>query len=729
MKMLYQHFGVRFGEQSDFPIKKKKPFIQFFVFLGLLVRASLLPADIPSPQGRFNLLLITIDTLRADRLSCYDQEHVKTPNIDSLAEKGIRFTRAFAHNPLTLPSHANILLGTTPLYHGVHDNVNFKVNRQYATLAKYLKGFGYATAAIVSGAPLDSRFGLNQGFDVYDDNFRAKGAPKFSPGERKADAVVTIAQERIRKSSAPWFLWIHFFDPHWPYDPPPPLKTQFKDQPYDGEVANVDASLGTLWRALEESGSFKNTVIVLTSDHGESLGQHGEITHGILAYNPVLWVPLIVYFPGVRPGKIDEPASHIDIFPTVCDVLGLEKPGFLQGVSLMRAVNGEKMPDRKIYFESLEAYYNLGWAPLRGFIGGKEKFIDSPVPELYELDRDFEERVNLANPKNSEKYRGQLAEIIQTWADPESLRARKKPDQTTLETLRSLGYVASSTASQKGQYGPEDDVKILLPKYNRIMAAYQLKEQGQREKGISELESILGEPGTLDIAYAYLARLYKDGGKTEEALDTLEKGLQQHPSSYDIFSLYTDYLLEAGRYDTLIQAVPSKKFRQMEQDPLVWRNLGTAYFKKGDLEKAIRTLETAASIDGGYFDVLQNLGSIYLSRYLQSKDENDLRKARKNFERAVAVDPASAEVHNKLGGIFLQEKNLDQAIEHWERAVSLSPDYGKAHYYLGLAYLSKGAQDKALRHLTVYRQQFAGRLTSEEQKKLDELIQASSKKK
>ena len=273
-------------------------------FLGVCLIALMVVMPIFSENNlkninrtKYNLLLITIDTLRPDRLSCYSSEHLKTPRIDSLAGRGVLFTQAFAHTPSTLPSHANILLGATPLYHGVHDNSNFIVREEFLTLAEYLKSFGYSTGAFVGAFPLDSRFGLTQGFDVYDDNYGYKDSQEFTYVERKAEVVVEKSISWLKTERNPWFIWIHLFDPHQRYYPPEPFRTQHQGKLYDGEVAYVDFALGKLFDYLEKNKLFDKTLIIFTGDHGESLGEHGEPTHGYFAYNSTLWVPLIISFP------------------------------------------------------------------------------------------------------------------------------------------------------------------------------------------------------------------------------------------------------------------------------------------------------------------------------------------------------------------------------------------------------------------------------------------------
>jgi len=350
-------------------MKHLKKIFLFFLLTHVL-GIAFVPLGGASPNKKpLNVLLITIDTLRPDRLSCYSEKHIRTPQIDSLAEKGALFLKAFAHTPTTLPSHTNILLGTTPLYHGVHDNQNFIVRDEFLTLAEHLKSSGYATGAFVGAFPLDSRFGLTQGFDVYDDNYGSKNYQEFSYVERPAEVVIQNALEWLEVQEKPWFLWIHCFDPHQQYNPPEPFKTRYLDAPYNGEVAYVDHELGKVFSYLKNNGLKDKTVIIFTGDHGESLGQHGESTHGYFAYNSTLWIPLIINSPGMKSVVVDKHVCHVDIYPTVCDILNIPTPDFCQGISLEPALRGKKtknLDSRAIYFESLYPYYNRGWAPSPG---------------------------------------------------------------------------------------------------------------------------------------------------------------------------------------------------------------------------------------------------------------------------------------------------------------------------------------------------------------------------
>lgn len=704
-------------------------FILSLSFLSFPSETIILSSANSVREDKFNLLLITIDTLRADRLSCYSPAHVKTPNIDGLASKGVLFTRAFAHTTTTLPSHTNILLGTTPLFHGVHDNINFNIKEKFLTLAEHLKEKGYSTGAFVGASPLDSRFGLDQGFDVYDDDFLPVGAPKLTSGERKGEIVVNNALKWLEGQQGLWFLWIHLFDPHYPYEPPEPFLTQYRDKTYDGEVAYIDFILGKLFQYIQVNKLFEKTKVIFTSDHGESLGEHGEPTHGTFAYNSTLWIPLIITIPKIKPNKVSQFVSHIDIFPTVCEALGIEAPSFLQGVSLMPLIRGENWPTRLLYFESLEAYYNFGWAPLRGYINGKEKFIDSPIPELYELSLDFGENNNLANDKNLGKYKENLNKITKRHSNPDKINARNKLDKNTLEKLRSLGYIGNPTAPKKEIFTEKDDVKTLFPLYNKAVDAYKHREKGEIDKGISLLEQFINEEKRIDFAYVFLAKLYKEKGKNQEALKALQEGLEQHPISYEILSVYTEYLMELDQYDIIISILTSRYFPQMEQDPEFWSMLGLAYLKKGNIEDSIMAFEKAVSVDDEYVDALFNLGSIYLSIFLRTKGQNELQKALRNLKKAIEIDPSYAKAYNSLGVAYFQAGDWDNAIYCWEKTVQLSSEFEKANYYLGLMYLSKGRKDKALLFFEKYVAKFYNSLSIEEKNKLDAFILKAKEKK
>jgi arylsulfatase A-like enzyme/Flp pilus assembly protein TadD len=697
------------------------------LFLGLLLFGSPLFSRTDSKKGRLNFLLITIDTLRPDRLSCYSSEHLKTPNIDGLAEKGVIFLKAFAHTPMTLPSHTNILLGETPLYHGVHDNSNFVVRKEFLNIAMHLKSYGYSTAAFVGAFPLDSRFGLTEGFDVYDDNYGSVSKEEFSYIERRAEVVVERAMDWLDKQNSTWFLWIHCFDPHQRYSPPEPFKTQYKNQPYNGEVAYVDFTLGKLFAYLKENDLNDNTLIVLTGDHGESLGEHEESTHGYFSYNSTIWVPLIISFPGIKRGKVDQNVCHIDIFPTVCDILGVEKPSDLHGVSLLPAVNGKKLANRAIYFESLYPYYSRGWAPLRGFIQGNEKFVDSPIPEFYDLEKDFDETKNLAETKKLDKYREKLAELIKEQSNDGEVDSRQKIDREAREKLQSLGYVSSPSTPLKKTFTAKDDLKVLLPYQEKLMEAMGSYHHGKIDEAIRLLRDIVAEREDFNLAYTYLATLYKEQHKYMAAVEILREGLEKNPSSYQIISSLGLFLSEVGQYDAAVEIL-ERGLAIMDYDPELWNYLGIAYWKKGDFKKAEEAYEKALSLDNNYAIAINNLGSLYFSVFMTTGDPAARQKAIHDFKKAIELDPNYPSPYNGLGGAYKSAGNIEGAIYCWEKAVELDPDFSFPLYNLGLTYLARGDKTKALSYLVKYKEKYYRSLPPEEKDKLDSLIQKCREK-
>jgi arylsulfatase A-like enzyme len=460
------------------------------------------------PGADRNVLLITIDTLRADALSSYGGP-ARTPTLDRLAATGARFTFAHAHAVVTLPSHTTILSGLLPYEHGMRDNSGFRVRAGTPTLATRLKARGFATGAFVGGFPLTKRFGLTPGFDVYDDQMpETRGAIEISMPERPAADVVARAVSWVGQQQGPFFGWVHVFDPHSPYQPPQDLAGAYTAQPYYGEVAAVDRALAPLVDRLRALP--RPTLVIVTADHGESLGDHGEQTHGMFAYEPTLRVPLIIAHVDPRSDTaaggvvVDAPARHVDIVPTVLDALGIDGDRSLSGASLREAIAGVASGDRPAYFESMT--YNLvrGWAPLRGVLRERTKYIDLPIPELYDLAADPGEASNLAA---SQRDRVQvLTNLLRTF----NVSPPDRPGRETAEAaavLRSLGYVQGS-APARAAYTEADDPKRLVDIDRDLHRATELNQAGRRDDAVAMLESVIARrPDTADaymsLAYAW----------------------------------------------------------------------------------------------------------------------------------------------------------------------------------------------------------------------------------
>lgn len=668
------------------------------LFVVVLIFRSPPPlwANRTQKETRKNVLLVTIDTLRADRLSCYSSEHSETPNIDAFAAKSTLFTRAFAHTSTTLPSHTNILLGVTPVYHGVHDNLNFKVRGEYLTLAEHLKEEGYVTGAFVGAYPLDSRFGLSQGFDTYDGDFGLTVSGKVVSAERPAEVVISMALEWLNQRSSPWFLWIHCYDPHDPYEPPEPFKSKYYASPYDGEVAYVDFALKKLFEYLEAKDLMDDTVIVFTGDHGESLGEHGEITHGFFAYNSAIWIPLFIYIPGMKPQVVHQNVSHIDIFPTICNTLKIKKPPLIQGISLLPSMKGKNLEKRSIYFESLAPFYDLGWAPIRGIIQDKHKFIDSPIPELYDLEKDFAEKRDLAHINKLDGYRKQLSQIIQIQEPREEVKSEREIDRDALERLKSLGYVGDYFEKKKKIFSAKDDIKILLPYLNKSFEALKLCDEGKVREGMELLKEVITEKKNISPAYSNLALIYKTQGRLSDAIQILRLGLESIPDSYMVFSSYMEYLFEAGRWNEIISVFEGMSFKQFEFDPIIWNLVGVAFLKIGDFEKALIFCEKAVAIDDKYTVSYSNLGTIHFKVFNLTTNPDELPKAFVNYKKAIDLDPKISAAHDGIGLVYLFQKDYDKAIQHLTTALKLQPDINHALYNLGAAYLKKGNKSKAL---------------------------------
>ncbi len=665
-----------------------------FFLLGCIVLGFFTSGDLTSSVGKdktlYNLLLITIDTLRADRLSCYSKEHLTTPNIDSLASRGVLFTRAFAHTSTTLPSHANILLGTTPLYHGVHDNSNFIVREEFTSIAEHLKAYGYSTAAFVGAYPLDSRFGISQGFDRYDDDYDVRDVKTDTGGERIAEIVVDRAVHWLKEQNSPWFLWVHCWDPHAPYDPPEPFKSKFSDDPYDGEVAYVDHVMGKLFAYLETKSLWDSSLVIFTGDHGESLWEHEEETHGIFAYNSTIWIPLIIHTPDTKSRKVEQHVAHVDVFLTVCEALDIKRPDFLQGISLLPALRGKKIRERSIYFESLYPFYSRGWAPLRGYIDTDEKFMESPIPELYNLRDDFGEKKNLASEKKLDVYREKLERIIRDFSLEESRDAKQKLDRRALERLRSLGYIDDNPGTEGKTFGPEHDVKVMVPYHNKSVNATRLYHEGRISDAINLLKEIITERNDIGIAYKNLADIYDREGRANDALMVLKAGLEAVPSYYEIFYSYVTLLLSLGEYDEVIAVTHASRLLQTEIDPEIWNFLGLAYWNKGDLENAQRAYKKSIELDRKYPIPLNNLGTLHLYQYQRTNDQTEYNKALDCFKKAIELDPFYSEAHHGLGVAYVGARKYDSAIGCFKKALELRPDHALAMFYLGFAYKNSG---------------------------------------
>lgn len=682
----------------------------------------LLLAPLAAPAAETNVLLVTVDTLRADRLGCYDRAHGPTPVVDALAARGALFERAFAHNPTTLPSHANILSGLTPLAHGVSENSKSVFPAGLPTMAGDLKAAGYATAAFIGAFPLDSRFGLNRGFDVYDDAFGARAGLEGEFKERRAAEVVGAATAWLARQTGKWFCWIHLWDPHAPYAPPEPFLSRFKQDPYQGEVAYVDAEIGALFGQLGARHLMERTLVVLTADHGESLGEHGELTHSFFAYDSTLHVPLIIAGPGVAGGRVAANVSHIDILPTVRDLLGLGPRPSLQGRSLTGLLKTGRIVDRPIYFESMEPYFDKGCAPLRGFIRGRTKFIDTPLPEVYDLAADFGEAKNLADKSDLGSLRRELERLEKALASPQAGAGGRVADAQTLERLRSLGYAAAPVAQPKTSYSPADDVKSVLPYQQKLERAILLGESGQPGESVRELEALVAAKKDFTPAYVYLARTLLALGRAADAVQALDAGVRDNPANYALLSVFGTLLVQVQQDDRAAEVL-TRAIAIIDFDPDAWNNLGGIRMRKGDLDRALECFDRAIALDAHFFPAYLNIGAARMGIYFgRGRKPDDLAQALDHFRRAVELEPGANPALRGLASALTSAGREDEALAVWEKAVAADPKDDFSTYNLGIAYFNKGDRAKALHAFETYLELRKDTLRPEERDRILALI-------
>jgi arylsulfatase A-like enzyme/Flp pilus assembly protein TadD len=623
----------------------------------------------PGPAS--DVVLITLDTVRADALGFSGGRKVETPVLDRLAREGLVFDRARASNVVTLPSHANILTGLYPHQHGVRDNTGFRLPPSIPTLATVLSERGWATGAFVAAFPLDSRYGLDRGFEIYDDSYPPGASPyDFEVRERSAGEVISAARawfdgQRGRKR----FLWVHLYDAHAPYRPPAAFAKRYPDDPYLAEVASIDAALEPLLSGIRASGG--SPLVVVTSDHGEALGDHGELTHGLFAYESTLRVPLVVWWPGrVAPERTARPASHVDVFPTVVEAVGSPPPAGLAGRSLL--AQGEAKP---IYFEALSASFNRGWAPLTGVVDGRHKFIDLPIPELYDLDSDPQELRNLAT-ENVDVVRRLKARL--PTASSAGARAGTAPSEESRRLL-SLGYLSGS-ARAKSSWTVEDDPKRLVEidsKIHRVIDRYQ---QGDLSGATALARDVLRSQPGMAVAYEFLAFLLQQAGRPGEAADVLAASVRRGLASEPIQVRLALVLSEIGR--------PEEALRILEPiassaDPETVNALGIVLADAGRIPRAVAVFEALAAADPTDAVTLQNLGIALLKG-------GDAAGALLRFDRALAISPRLPRAWNAKGVAQARAGDEAGALASWRRAAELDPRQFDALYNVGVVAARRG---------------------------------------
>ncbi len=662
-----------------------------------------------------NVLLITIDTLRVDRVGAFGGRPGLTPNLDRLASEGLRLTRAYSSAPLTLPSHASILTGVSPPVHGLRANGLFRLGPKLPTLATILKGAGYRTAAFVGSFVLDARFGLNRGFDVYDDRYGEKAADDAAEGaERRAEDVVRPALSWILQGSGgrdqgsgsrdqgsgirdqgsgirdqgsgirdqgsgirdqgsataspqrpapstqpPWFAWVHLYDPHEPYRAPEPYAS--RHEPYDAEVAYTDAMVGKLLADLRAAGQLDRTLILVAADHGESLGEHGERTHGVFVYEPTMRVPWIISgigdwglgsSRGDRGASFDGLVQLIDLAPTALDLVGVPAPAGFEGTSV-RLKSGAA--DRSAYLEAMDANLTRTWAPLTAVATRDYKLIDLPIPELYDLRADPHETTNLYT---RDADRARTLEALLRGQTAAFAARGSAAEQTTLsadarQRLQALGYVASSADPGARTYTDADDPKTLIGPANDLQRAVTAFNSGDRGPALEAARAIMRAHPRFSTAYGMVASMQRQSGDLRGAIATLEDASRRGIADQTVLVGLAGYLQESG-----------------------------------NTARAIQVLEAVIAAHPDYAEAYNSLGVILMR---QGQHE----RARAALRKVLELDPTSAKAYENLAADELATREIGPAIEDLKRALDLEPKLYDALFNLAQALIVTGRRDEA----------------------------------
>jgi arylsulfatase A-like enzyme/Flp pilus assembly protein TadD len=672
-------------------------------------------ALVRSGEERLNVVLISIDTLRADALGCYGGNVAETPNIDRLAAKGTLFAECKSPAPITLPSHTTMLTGTFPPFHGVHNNLVSVPDDGLVFLSEILKERGYRTGAIIGGFQLDDVFGFNQGFDYYDDEFTVGTGGTLAGFEKPANQVMARAETWLRKNrEEPFFLFVHFFDPHLPYTPPKKYYERHMDNPYYGEVEFVDAALGELVPALERNGLTRNTLVIITADHGESLGEHGEQTHVFFVYEATQHVPLIMYCPGLVPaGKtIRGPVRLADICPTVLDILGIEPPESVQGETLVPLMFGNRETDRAVYEESRYGAEMFGWARLRALEKDGWKYVDAPRPELYDLSKDPGELVNLFDkePSRAKRMSEDLDELTTRLAENGVSGTRtvtlSDRDKTRLETL---GYV--TTAERPGGTAASADPKDKIEFIKLYAEYYKSLSPPNVERHVEVLEKMIKAEPEIAFPYDKLGSVYAASGDYDKAESLLKKALEVQPAYNEARLNLANVYLSLRKYDAA-----GELLKKVENDPAASPvDLASAYYARGNLaaasgepaEKAAGYFEKAVELQKDYAEPYYNLAEIY------QKTPGGGPKAKEYAAKFLELEPRG-ENAARMRAILGQEPvedlaakankaydagDYEKAVELCRRVIELDPSYYEMRYNLVCCLALAGRPDEAVDEL------------------------------
>jgi arylsulfatase A-like enzyme/Tfp pilus assembly protein PilF len=646
-----------------------------------------------------NVILVTLDTTRADRLGCYGFRNIETPTLDLFASRGVRFERCYAQTPLTLPSHTTLMTGTLPLFHGVRDNGGFVVPAPLVTMAELFKERGYATGAFIAAYVLDSKWGLDQGFDTYFDKFDLGKFKHISLGtvQRPANEVMAEALPWLeRNRGGKFFAWIHLYDAHSPYEPPPPYDKLYPHHPYLGEIAFVDSQLRRLWELVTANGLERNTVIVVAGDHGESLGEHAEQAHGFFIYQGAIHVPLIFVTPyaGLRGKVASEVAGLSDVLPTICEIAGFPVPPQVQGHSLAPAFAGRRREaPGPAYSETYYPRFHYGWSDLKAVQDERYKLILAPVPELYDVVADPREEKNLVylDKPAYARLSAEAEAFIRKSGENAYETDLSKVDEETREKLSALGYVGSFTDPSKLAGKRLADPKDKIVVFNELSRARELGMNGKPDEGIGIIRKIIASDPDVTDAYFTLGNIYFQTQKYRQAIDHFKQVLGRKPD--DTFAAINITLA----YEGMGAFADAEKFllEYMAKgvvDPQFYFMLGNMSFLQKRYDKAVPYFEKCISLNAESAGAHNMLAAIAILR-------RDAASAERHIGEALRINPKLANAHYNQAQVFEEQGRPREAEAEYLRELQITPKHFKAMYNLSRLYREAGDEGREYEYL------------------------------
>jgi arylsulfatase A-like enzyme/tetratricopeptide (TPR) repeat protein len=723
------------------------PFLAIALVLAAAVAVLLLLSRRPEPASaresfrsliaksgidKPNIVLITLDTTRADHLPIYGYSGVRTPGLDRLARRGLVFEQCVTATPFTLPSHCSIMTGLYPTYHGVRINGNTALAEQHETMAKILGRRGYECGAFIGAFVLDGRWGLKQGFAEYNDDFNLSKYKQLDLGlvQKPSQAVVDEAIAWLaQRRSRPFFAWLHLYDPHVPYDPPEPFRSEYGGRGsaglYDGEIAAMDAQIGRFSDWLDENGLAENTILVLVGDHGEGLGEHGESTHGYYVYDYVLHVPLLIVTPFSRlqGRRCPQQVRTVDLLPTVEEMAGITPAPGLHGRSLLPLFFGQKEPEeRPAYSESMAPQIQYGWSPLYSLRRYPFKYIDAPRAEFYDLADDPGENsdIHLRQSSQVREFKKTLERVMADTGRGAPKAEAADLDQETMRRLATLGYVGSVTSvvgAKAGLADPKDKIAI----FEAVAKSTELTFNEKFAEAAELLEGVLKKDPEVIQARLVLSNAYQKLRRNEEAKEQLDAVLKQDPNQIQALVGMAGILRKEGRFQDVISLC--QKALQVESNSTQALELmGNAYMDRKEFEHALPPLQKAATLQAKMTQYRQNLAAcfIFLKQYAQAQtilddivrefpkfplvhfnlgvmaeEEGEPALAESRYRKEIEANPGLVPARFNLGKLLLKNGDFDAYMEQMNEIVRLAPEMAEGRLFLARGQLRDPQADLA----------------------------------